>query len=208
MERRKLLNTGTVGEMSETEKEAALQLLDEALRRTLPEDCTARNLIGASLIADKCLDAFLKEKGYTRNCVAALALFMAIVADEGWRIPQHIHDRMCGCQRLISRAPTPQKRMWDLIAEWQLPTAESPESKGGVTYYAEVGGSRTYPLIVVWFYKGKSRLKARASGSASWHPRKKVWHNCIFSKGGNQYLLRTTNRDEAIRTVLEAVQQK
>lgn len=193
--------------------QGTLEIVRDTLSHALPEGCMERGVIGSHIVANECVDAFLVEKGWARDCFGAMTLFTSIAAGD-WKIPQHIHDRVCGCQE--RRAKSTRDRimapMWNLITAWGLPTKENPKSEQGVTYYAEAGGSRKYPLIMVKFFKGESYHSARSGGSASWNPRQGLWGAHVFyDEGGklaSHYLPATVHRDKAIRTVLEAVQQR
>ncbi len=196
--------------------EDTMKKLDRLLEDTLPDDCTARG-IGASIIVNECLDAFLQEKGWARDSMGAVTLFASIINQGGWKIPKHIHDRVCRCQQ--QRQPRTREQimapMWSLIEEWGLPTKEEPKTENGVTYYTEAAGSRKTPLIEIKFFKGgQAYHQAKYNGMATFYPEEGTWHTYVsypdptdenYRKG--DYLPSTKDREEAIRIVLEAVQK-
>ena len=196
------------------ESRVKLEELDRVLETILPENCTGRGIMGASIVANACLDAFLQEKGWSRDCIGAVTLFASIIYEGKWQVPSHIHEKGCGCHRRFRSGNRLQimGRMEDLITEWGLPTKSNPRIEEGVTMYAEAGGSRKYPAVVVKIFKGNDFFQSNSGGTAYFEPTSGQWRLSVFYKDEGRLIPEwfppISDRTKAIQFITERVLER
>lgn len=197
--------------MTELDCDTTLEMLDKTLETILPDYCVVKGSKGSSIVANECFDEFLKEKGWSRDCTGAVVLLTGIISGSGWKIPQHIHDRVCACQKQHEGPKTRDRimaPMVKLIHDWGLPTIDNPKIEDGINYYAEASGSRKYPCVAIRVFKGEMYHGAKSGGCATYDPRNKIWRLIYFYEpSGLESLPSTADRNEAIRTLISVVRQ-
>src|ERR1035437_6352143 len=134
--------------------------LEKILKNIFPEKCSLRCgewYESNSMIAKEAIRMFLEDKGWPVGSVPYEILNMKLNLGL-WKIPQYLHDRVCGCEAASLNLKGGDKvmaPMFELIEKWGLPTEKNPAKFKGITIFARPGGSRKNPLVEIRFTKKK-----------------------------------------------------
>ena len=177
-------------------KQVNLDNFAEMLRLALPDYCKVRSAQGGEIIANRCFGDYLALRGVFRSSPAAKALIALIATGGDWKIPNDIHDRVCGCQ---NEGPLSLKQAMErvsaLISGWQIPS-KKPETKDDVVYFAGAGGTKESPVLYIWF------VSTYKTGVAAWILNEERW---ALSLNGGCLFFEVIGLEDVVSTMIRLV---